>query len=191
MRGKKASVLMIAGICLFLVGAILAAVFFVGAQLGEKHSRQIAEQLSQILPERSDGVPGMYPEAGMPALQVQGADYVALLEVPGFGVMLPVADLWDSGKLSACPARFCGSAYEAGLVIGGSHRQFAFCGQIDLGAQVTVTDMTGAEFTYTVSRVDRADHAAAQWLMGDGWDLTLFCHDVYAMEYIAVRCTLH
>ena len=189
MKGKGSAVLMAAGICLGLVGLVLAGVFYLRAQQGQAHSRQIAAQLENILPERSDGVAGLYPEAGMPVLQLDGADYVALVEVPGFGVTLPVADQWDSSRLDSCPARFCGSAYTPGLVIGGSQQQFIFCGQVDIGAEVTVTDMTGAEFTYTVARVDRSDHASAQWLTGDGWDLTLFCHDVYAMQYIAVRCT--
>ena len=53
---------------------------------------------------------------------------------------------------------------------------------------VIVTDMTGVQFAYTVTGVDRAKHAETQWLTEEGCDLTLFCHDIYAMEYIAVRC---
>lgn len=64
-----------------------------------------------------------------------------------------------------------------------------FCDKIEYGTVVTVTDMTGTQFTYTVSDVHRARHAETQWLMDDDCDLTLFCHDGYSMEYIAVRCT--
>ena len=76
------------------------------------------------------------------------------------------------------------------MVIGGADdpRQFGFCDEIDLGVTVTVTDMTGAEFTYTVSRVDRSSSAEASWLTDAQHDLTLFCRDQYSMEYLAVRC---
>ena len=65
-----------------------------------------------------------------------------------------------------------------------------FCDKIEYGTVVTVTDMTGTQFTYTVSDVHRARHAETQWLMADDCDLTLFCHDGYSMEYIAVDVRL-
>ena len=113
-----------------------------------------------------------------------------MLEVPAFGLALPVADQWDSKNLHFPPGRFSGSAYDNTLVIGGadSQGQFSFCDKIDNGAVITVTDMTGVRFTYTVFRVDRAKHAESQWLVADDYDLTLFCRDAYSMEYIAVRC---
>ena len=187
MKVRKSSLVMGVGLCLILAGLCLGVFFYARAEQGDRLSRDIAAQLEAILPEEYAGMPGLYPDSGMPVLQVEGADYAALLEVPAFGVTLPVADRWDSSRLSLTPARFCGSVYDGTLVIGGG-RQFDFCGKIDLGAAVTVTDMTGGAYTYTVARVDRADHADTQWLMDEAWDLTLFYHDVYAMEYIAVRC---
>ena len=115
-----------------------------------------------------------------------------MLELPAIGLTLPVADAWDSGDLYAGPRRFFGSAYDRSLVIGGADQegQFAFCSKVDIGAMLTVTDMTGAQFHYTVTRVDRAEHAETAWLTQPGHDLTLFCRAAYSMEYIAVRCKL-
>lgn len=83
-------------------------------------------------------------------------------------------------------------AYDNTLIIGGidSPQQFGFCKEIELGAYVAITDMTGHRFTYTVSKMERSDHAETSWLTDDESALTLFCHDIYAMEYIAVRCNL-
>ena len=190
MKKKAFSLLLILGICLVLVSLCITVIFLVRTHIGAQKRQQVISQLHKILPERTAGIPGSYPSAGMPVLEVDGKDYVALLEAPAFGITLPVADQWDGGRISASPARFWGSAYDNSLVIGGMDdpRQFAFCDKIENGDLVTLTDMTGAVFSYRVSDVDRAKHAETQWLLDGENDLTLFCFDFYSMEYIAVRC---
>lgn len=191
MKRHSSRLLIAAGIFLVLAGIIAAAVFQIRIHLGVQHSQMVVSKMYEILPQQAVDTPGMYPASGMPVLDVQGTDYVAMIEIPAFGITLPVADRWDS-SLSLSPARFTGSAYSGDLVIGGADYpgQFGFCGEIEHGVTVIVTDMTGVQFAYTVSRVDRATEAQAKWLMGGNCDLTLFCHDAYAMEYIAVRCVL-
>lgn len=190
MKKRKTTLFLAAGVCLILLGVALLLLQQLRMHRGNERSFQVAAKIEALLPERTLGVPG--GDTGMPVLQIDGTDYAALLEIPSFGLTLPVADRWDSGKLHFGPARFYGSAYDGSLIIGGADDpgQFEFCGRIEQGAQVILTDMTGARFTYSVSKVGRAKHADAQWLTEGDWDLTLFVQDVYAMEYIAVRCTL-
>ena len=190
MKKRKFPLLFALGICLILASVSLVLIFQIRMHTGAQHSQKILSRMEQLLPERSPGTPGVYLTSGMPVLEIENVDYVAMLEVPAFGVALPVADPWDSNELSRSPRRFFGSAYDNSLIIGGvsDPRQFGFCSQIEHGVRITVTDMTGAQFAYTVSGVDRARHADAQWLMDGDSDLTLFCHDTYSMEYIAVRC---
>lgn len=187
---RKWSLPLILGLVLVLAGLGIGAFLGIRMYTGSQKSRELASQLETMLPERTVGIPGTYPNPAMPVLELQGKDYVALLEVPDYGVKLPVSDLWDQKNLYATPSRFSGSAYDGTLVIGGGNDllQFSFCNKIENGTTVTVTDMTGAQFTYTVSTVDRAKHAEAQWLQAGDCDLTLFCQDAYSMEYIAVRC---
>lgn len=187
---RKVPVFVILGSCLILASLCCALFFGIRTYLGNKTCRQVVSRMEELLPERIPGESGSNSDVAMPVLSIGGTDYVALLEIPTFGTELPVADLWDGSNLSACPARFCGSSYDNTLVIGGtdSARQFGFCDQIQHETIVTVIDMTGAEFSYSVSRIDRAKHAETQWLTDERWDLTLFCYDVYSMEYIAVRC---
>ena len=164
--------------------------WMLGLRLQTKEDLQqcqtVAGEMAALLPERTAGITGS--DRGMPVLEITETDYAALLELPGFGLALPVEDRWNGGQ--GVPARFSGSAYGNDLVIGGLNEAgiFGFCSQVDLGDRIVVTDMTGGEFYYTVVRVDRAKEAGKDWL--DGWDLTLFCHDGYALNYIAVRCAL-
>ena len=192
MKKRTSTLILALGICLVMVSLAWLLVMHIRMEKGAEYSSRIGAKLAEILPENTASTPGLYPDAGMPVLQLENRDYVAVLEIPAFGLTLPVADHWDSGQLTRTPARFHGSAYDGSLIIGGTDhpRQFGFCGEIEYGTVVTVTDMTGARFTYTVSGVDRGKHAESQWLADPDCDLTLFCQDVYAMEYIAVRCVL-
>jgi len=192
MKKRKFPLFLVLGICLILASISLVLTFQIRMYIGMQHSQKILSGMEQVLPERTAGVPGTYLTSAMPVLEIEDVDYVAMLEVPSFGIVLPVADQWDSNNLFQSPRRFYGSAYDNTLIIGGADdpRQFGFCDKIEFGAMITVTDMTGGQFTYTVSGVDRAKHAESQWLMDADCDLTLFCHDIYSMEYIAVRCNL-
>ena len=180
--------LLIMGIALLALGVGLFAVLQFSASRGEKTSRQTVEKLLTLLPERWEGTP--YADVDMPVLQMDGVDYVAILEIPSFGLTLPVANQWDGNGLFDAPARFYGSCYGETFVVGGVDReyQFAFCDKIENGTQIIVTDMTGAQFVYEVTRVERSDRADGQWLIREEYPLTLFCRDTYSMEYIAVRC---
>lgn len=190
MKKRKFPLVLALGVCLILASVSMVLVFHIRMHMGAQHSRQMMASMEQILPERTAGVPGVSLAAGMPVLEIENTDYVAILEIPSFDIALPVADQWNSDDLFGSPSRFFGSAYDNTLIIGGvdDPRQFGFCDKIQHGARITITDMTGAQFAYTVSGVDRAKHAKTQWLMDGDCDLTLFCHDIYSMEYIAVRC---
>lgn len=192
MKKQKLSFLLILGAVLILVSVILIVAFQIAMHMGAQHSREIASKMEEILPERTVGVPAAYPTVDMPALEIEDTDYVALLEIPSLGVKLPVADGWDSNKLFLSPIRFLGSAYDGTLVIGGvdDDRQFGFCDGISYGTVIVITDMTGAQFSYEVSGIGRADHAEAKWLADEDSDLTLFCRSRNSIEYIAVRCVL-
>ena len=192
MKQKKFPIIPVLGAMLVLVSLLLLIGAQLQAHMGVVRSGNIVSKIHEVLPEKMVGVPGSYPNSHMPVMEIDGTDYVALIEIPDFGLALPVADKWDRDNLSYTPTRFSGSAYDSTFVIGGADYagQFGFCDKIGQGAIVTVTDMTGAQFVYRVSAVDRAKHAETQWLMDNAWDLTLFCHDIFSMEYIAVRCVL-
>ena len=189
MKKRKGSWLLAGGVALIALCLVFVAVFYLRLYTGEKHCAEVTAKLEAVLPPRTPGMPGAYPNTSMPVLEIDGENYTALVEIPAFGLTLPVADEWDEGTLTRSPARFCGSVYNGTLVVGGvdTQSQFAFCGQIDNGAAITVTDMTGAQFAYKVDRVDRSDRAELEWLQADS-DLTLFCRELYGTGYIAVRC---
>lgn len=190
---KRGSKLLIAlGLLLILVslGALLG--FRLQAASARKTAAATVSRVKALLPSGSPGILDQYSNMEMPVLQIGGQDIVAIVEIPAFGLSLPVRNSWEGGRVRRMPARFCGTAYDGSLVIGGSDQpgQFDFFGQLQPGAAVKLTDMTGRVFSYTVSRIDRISSATAEKLTAGDWELTLFVRDAYSLDYILLRCSI-
>ena len=189
---KRGSKLLIALGVLLILGSLAALLGFrFYGEFAQKQAAATVKRLNALLPAREAGIPEQYSNMEMPSLQLEGQNLIALVEFPDFDRTLPVRSSWDGGKVWTMPARFCGTAYDGSLVIGGSDQpgQFDFFGQIELGAAVKLTDMMGREFSYTVTRIDRAEKASGEKLTAGEWELTLFVRDSYSLEYTLVRCS--
>ena len=187
---KKGRRLQWIGLGLILCGfAALLAGNLLG-QIAQKQNRQALSQIQSILPPATPGIMDQYADMHMPSLEVDGRDYIALLQVPAHGVALPVRSQWHSLGAAYCPSRFHGTAYDGSLVIGGSDRegQLAFLSKLQNGDQVSITDMTGAQFAYRVFLIYRTSSATAESLVSENYDLTLFARSSYGTEYIVVHC---
>jgi len=184
---------LISGICLILGSLVLMGWNQLRLESGNRQSAQILSVLLEGLPGKTIGVPGLDRDNHKPARQIRGRDYVALLEVPSYGIELPVAANWDADELYICPGRFSGSVYDNSLIIGGTDHngQLAFCSRIGHGEAITVTDLTGRVFSYRVSAIGRSSSADAVWLTEGEYDLVLFCRDAGTMDYIAVKCVFN
>lgn len=187
---KKSRWLQIAGIGLILCGllALLAGSFLGESAQGE--NRRAVEKILSLLPPCYSGVTDQYSNMDMPSLEVEGQDYIALLEAPKYGAKLPVKGKWSAIGAENCPCLFRGTVYDGSLVIGGSSKagQLAFVSQIQNGDILVVTDMTGGQFTYRVTKIFRTDSAGADVLVDESADLTVFAWNGAGLEYIVVRC---
>lgn len=177
--------------CLLIVASLGLLTFSqLRAHWAANNAARLTQILQELLPPVTTGVTDDYSTSDMPVLQIEGRDFCGLVEIPAYGVTLPVYDSWEPTKTAIFPCRFWGSAYNGSLMIGGADQagQFDFFDRIDLGAAVTFTDVTGAAFAYTVSAVERYDDIPAAVLMQDGDGLTLFVRDAYQLHYILLRC---
>ncbi len=150
----------------------------------------ITQKIEALLPDTTPGIPGDYADPIMPVLQMDETDYAGVLKIPAYGCTLPIANEWNRLHVYSCPARFYGSVYDNTMIIGGTDQpgQFNFFDRMNPGDNVRITDMLGAEFSYTVDRIDRAKSAAYETLSSGGYPLTLFVRSAYSAEYILVRC---
>lgn len=186
---KRISVIRLIAVLLIAVCVGIAVYFQIDMHNSAQKAIADGKTLASHLTERSEGYPGVIQDTSMPVLEIGGTDYAGLLEIPAFGAILPVGNTWNGSAFGA-PRRFTGGVYGDTFVIGGMDYPglFDFCDKIEHDTRVTVTDMTGTAFSYTVVRIDRADSAKSEWLLREDYALTLFCRTAFSTEYIAVRC---
>lgn len=189
---KNSKVIFIFG-CI-LITFSLAFMFLLQAQTkqAERTNVEIIQTMENVLINHRDGFKDPELETEMPVLEIQGEDFIALLEIPSYRKKWPVCGIWDKGKVTLYPCRFCGTSYNGNLIIGGYDQpgQFDFFDTISTGVTVTVTDMTGCKFSYVVDFVEHSTSAEAEVLIDAGADLTLFVRDVRLLEYIILRCVM-
>lgn len=118
---------------LLLAGAVLLAAAVGFALLGARQKTARQAELSDslrdmqaLLSEPAAGVTGDRTDGEMPQLELNGRDYIGLLELPERGITLPAAADWDTGLFSFRPARCSGTLYDGSLVIGGSGGEDCF-----------------------------------------------------------------
>lgn len=188
MKMKIAKSAVILGVLLVLIASGVLIFNLLITSSEQQDTAKMLQQIDAILPESSVGT---LSDSQMPVLEIEGQDIVAVLEIPKFSLSLPVGSTWDAKKVSAYPRCFSGSAYDRTMVIGGSDHeaQLDCLTVVDIGDEVTITDMTGAVFTYEVQRVDRCNSADETALTDADSHLTLFVRDTYSLQYIIVRCT--
>ena len=190
MMRRKPNLFLLAGITLILVSCALVVVNQFRIRSGVSHCAELASRIEAALPPRSAGYVGIYSDPNMPVLELDGTDWCGILEVPAYGLTLPIHGSWDKSAVTSYPCRFWGSVYDGSMILGGSDQngQFAFCSQTNPGDYISITDMLGNEFRYQVARVDRSDSADFEKLSAGEYPLTLFTRSTFGLEYIIVRC---
>lgn len=188
---KNGKFLIIIGLVLLLgsLGLLLFSQHQVKA--GNELAGEVVEKMDSLMPERQAGIIDTDVDSNrqMPILQIDGLDFSGMVEIPEFGVKLPIYSTWDTGKLTSFPCRFYGSVYDSSLIIGGNDQsgQFDCLQKMDLGAAVKIVDMQGAEFSYSVARIDRSKSADLDILWDAEYDLTVFARYANSKEYVIVR----
>ncbi len=180
-------IIMTLGVLLIAAGALIT-VFSVG-----KEKMTVADReetlafLKERLPSEKKGYKEERSTFAMPLLSCEGVDYAALFSYPRFSVELPVAAVWNTDLVPQVPCRFTGSPYDGTLVIGGT---FDFIDSVDIGDEITVTDLQGYVFTYRVTSVLHSKSASASRLTDGNADLTFFSRSAKGREYLLVRCSM-
>lgn len=189
---KQKNVFLLLGILLIVCSVGLIVFHYGQAKSVQRKTAVITDKIEALLPDTSPGFPGDYTNAMMPVLQIEGNDYAGLLQIPAYGLTMPIADIWDESSVFFCPVRYFGSVYDNTMIVGGSDQpgQFDFFDRMQPGDTVRITDMLGAEFSYTVQRIDRSGSADYEKLSSGDYPLTLFVRSAYSKEYLLVRCVL-
>lgn len=205
-KGKAGTIFITAGSLL-----LAAALLLVGYNLYDEYragqtANHVLEALQQQMPETpSDDlqtpensileqteIPDyvLNPDMEMPIQEIEGNDYIGLLEIPSLGISLPVMSEWSYPKLKLAPCRYHGSAYTGSLTIA-AHNYRTHFGPVrgaPAGTQVFFTDVKGRRFSYEVSTVETIEATAIEEAVSEAWNLTLITCTPGGQARVAVRC---
>lgn len=130
------------------------------------------------------------PDMDMPSVEIDGRNYVGILEIPSIGVELPVLEMWSYPGLKIAPGRYMGTPYKNNFIIA-AHNYDSHFGHIkDLiaGDDIIFTDMDGNIFRYKVASVDTLAPTAVEEMRSGGWPMTLFTCTLGGQMRVTVRC---
>lgn len=196
------------GLCVIFTGLLLvaAALFLIFHNLYEDYraaqsTGQAAKELERSISGKSTGescgdsetaIPDylLNPDMEMPVKNIDGQDYIGMLDIPSCNLELPVISDLSYSKLKIAPCRYAGSAYTNNLVIAAHNYQahFGHLKNLEAGEQVIFTDMDGNVFQYVVVMREILMPADTLEMESGEWDLTLFTCSVGGQSRITVRC---
>ena len=178
----------LAGIALLAAAAVLLISWQWGIRTWDEKTDAYVHTIRTIIPEPQGAVLEDRSDDTMPALALDGTDFIGILEMPLYDSALPVSNSW--GRSSRYPCRFSGSIFDGTMQIGATSQagQYDFFREISVGDSLYFTDMEGNRYAYEVKNLRYEKHADEAALMGEDAELTLFIKNVYAFEYIIVFC---
>lgn len=152
----------------------------------------ILDRIYSSIPQIKKGMADDRVDVGMPSLEIDGLDFVGIIEIPNFDTRLPVYGSWNKNMLMRFPCRYTGSIYDGSLIVGGSDAagQFDFAKTISIGDTVFVTDMTGARYSYVVEWVEFTTDVSTENLASLDSDLVLFMRNSTSFDYTVITCSL-
>lgn len=134
--------------------------------------------------------PLLDPNREMPVTEVDGNEYIGVLELPALELSLPVMSRWSYPRLKLAPCRYKGSAYRDDLILAAHNypSHFGSLHKLAEGDEVAFTDAEGNLFLYQVAQVEELQATAVEEMESGDWDLTLFTCTVGGQARVTVRC---
>ena len=178
---------------ILVAGAVaLAALWYASITSAEEKVLHTLSELQSMMPTPYNTVPDDRENKAMPSVQIDGEDFLAIVEFPTVRASLPVGSSWDKERINSHPCRFSGNVCSRDLIIGGSDNrgQLDFINEINMGDTVRVTDMTGGTYNYKITYVERSKDASRESLTKSDADLVIFARNSYALDYTVVLCSL-
>lgn len=172
--------------CGLIVGALVLLIFSVASRAAyTARCEEYVSTIGETLPPVQNAVPQPGLNNTLPALEIEGIDFVALMEFSAFETTLPVCNDW--GDPEKYPCRFTGNIHESTLIIGVAEHLLPFTEELYVGDTVTLTDMIGNRFAYRIQNIVISDNARKDTLQDTDADLTVFVKHSLSSGYTILR----
>lgn len=186
---------------LFIVIGVLCLAFAAGltlynvwdeqrAEVTVAESVTLVEKNIQVQPEEQQLI---VPEAQpfMSSVQVDGYNYVGVLEIPAMELKLPVLEEWSESLLRVAPCMYEGNLYDGMIIAGHNYRShFGPITRLVAGDEIRFTDVDGNVWHYQVVSTEIINGHDVEAMEAGNWDLTLFTCTLGGQERFTVRCVM-
>ncbi len=193
MRRSRAAAFLAAGVLCIAAAGGLTAYNAADEQRASASVEKSARMLLEAIPQKPEAEQAVVPAAQpvAPALNLEGLDYVGVLEIPALELVLPVLDVCSDQMLRQAPCLYQGSVSE-GMIIAGHDYQSHFKKLTALAAGdiLTFTDIDGNVWEYRVACTEIIGGNDVERMESGDWDLTLFTCTYTGRERFTVRCTM-
>lgn len=180
---------LIVGGCLLICAMIALVYWRCNINSSQKRAEGYVSTLTSLMPAPQNAVPEERRDNTMPAVSIDGKDFIGIIEIPRFSSSLPVGGDW--GNSSKYPCLFSGSIYDRTIQVGATTQkgQYDFYRDLSIGDALIFTDMEGNRFTYEIKSMCYEKHADPSLLATADADFVLFIKNIYAFDYLIVYCS--
>lgn len=194
---KKGTIWMSAGLLLILAALFLTVYNVWDESRAGKAADEVVAQLEEEIPDEEEESGELadyqkYPDMEMPTKEIDGVRYIGTLEIPAFGLKLPIISEWSDSNAKIAPCRYAGSAYSKDIIIAGHNYRTHFAKIENLvgGDLIIFTDVEGNRFEYQVVEMEVLDGTAVEEMKSGDWDMTLFTCTYSGRTRMTIRCSL-
>ncbi len=175
------------GVLLIIIAALIVKNNFDENANAGAASDELLEGVIEQMPEVAIGT---HFKGAMPIADVDGRSFVGTVQIPSLGLILPIQDQWSKENAKVAICRYSGSVYENDLIVCGHNyvEHFGRLPELEIGADVIVTDMNGISFHFVVSNIETLGAYDTEKMESGQWDFTMFTCTVGGANRVTVRC---
>lgn len=129
-------------------------------------------------------------EKEMSVVNIDGYDYMGVINIPSLGIELPIMNDYDETRLRIAPVRYYGSIFTNDLVIC-AHSYKTHFGNLSKLKQedvVILTDVNGETYFYEVLEIEVLEATDVEEMLDSEFDLTLYTCTSDGRKRVTVRC---
>ena len=127
--------------------------------------------------------------AELPTMEIDGDEYIGIIELPTLDRSLPVMKDWSYPKLRRAPCRYWGSPEKGNFVIFAHNysRHFGSIKDLAIGDPVQFVSADGRVYRYSVEKIETLEKGDVDKMLNSGYDLTLFTCTYGGRHRVTVR----
>ena len=188
MKNKKWLILIITGIIFIILALCLLMYNAYADNRAGKKSQEALEKIQESLKDINKNEQSE-DSSKEKILNIDGNDYIGIIEIPVLNLELPVMSEVDDDNLKISPCRYSGTIETNDLVIcAHSYKKlFRYIKNLNQGDIVILTDMNGKEHLYQVELTEILAPTDIKEMIESDFDLTLYTCTNDNLNRITIR----